>query len=302
MTWAAAAVLPAVLASALAVGCGGSEKTEPSKSEVGKQRVEKKGKGPKKLEKVASTGTGTLKGRVTLEGAEPDLAAETKLVQGAMAAKADDAKVCLEAPEDQKDQQKWRIGKDKGVANVFVWLRPPEGHYFDIDLSKKTWPSEVAVDQPHCAFVPHAVVLFPSVYNPDKPDEPKSTGQKFVIKNSAPINHNTDWTAGPENPGANQIIPAGGHRDVELKPDTEPVLLKCDIHKWMNGVIRVYDHPYAAVTDKDGNYEIKNVPAGAEVSIVVWHEVGLYGNKGQAGDKVTLKDGENTHNYTVKAK
>src|SRR5262249_39745833 len=156
-----------------------------------------------------------------------------------------------------------------------------EGHYFKVDTSKKTWPDEVSINQPHCAFMPHAVVVFPSTYNPDKPDEPKPTGQKFVVTNKAPINHNTAWKGGAENPGDNKLIPSNGQLDIELKPDPDPVMFHCDIHKWMDAVARVYDHPYAAVTDKDGNYEIKNVPTGAELNIVVWHEVAGYGNKGK---------------------
>ena len=38
--------------------------------------------------------------------------------------------------------------------------------------------------------------------------------------------------------------------------------MKCDVHPWMFAYIGVVDHPYFAVTDKDGNFTIKNVPAG----------------------------------------
>jgi hypothetical protein len=48
--------------------------------------------------------------------------------------------------------------------------------------------------------------------------------------------------------------------------------VNCDLHKWMKGYIWSLETPYAAVTDKDGHFEIKNVPAGAELQIVAWHE------------------------------
>src|SRR5262249_43423677 len=132
-TWAAAAVLPALMVSAALVGCSGDNKTEPPKGggDSGQKADSKgKGKGKTKLEPVPSTGTGTLKGRVTLEGNPPALAAMTKDIQAKMEANAQDGKVCLAGPPDEKDQQKWRIGQNKGVGNVFVWLQPPAGQYF----------------------------------------------------------------------------------------------------------------------------------------------------------------------------
>jgi hypothetical protein len=304
MTWAAAALLPALLVSTLTIGCGSDNKTEAPKDSDSK-KVSKKDKDKKgqKREELASTGWGTLKGRVTLKGSPPNLDAMTKELQDAMKAKTDDTNACIDtAPADQKDQQKWRIGKNQGVGNVFVWLEPPKGKYFKVDMAKKTWEDTVTIHQPHCAFIPHATVVFPGTYDPANPDELKPSGQKFVVKNDAKINHNTALLGGPENQIPNRLIPAGKDMPVELKVDGEPIMVRCDIHKWMNGVIRVFAHPYAAVTNNDGEYEIKNVPAGAELSIMVWHEEAGYGGKGKEGDKVTLKDGDNTKDYTIEAK
>ena len=52
--------------------------------------------------------------------------------------------------------------------------------------------------------------------------------------------------------------------------------LKCNIHQWMTGYVWAFDHPYAVVTGEDGTYEIKNVPAGTELTIVAWHEPDMY--------------------------
>jgi hypothetical protein len=298
MAWAAAAVLPALVVSVLVVGCGGDNKTEAPK-----ESKKKTTKTPIKLTELASTGWGTLKGKVTVDGT-PDIAGLDTQIKTAIEGSQDKAH-CLSAPADEKGQQKWSLGKDKGLGDVFVWLAPPEGHYFKIDTKEKTWKDPVTIDQPFCAFVPHAVALFPSHYNPEKPDDPTPTGQKFIIKNSAPMNHNTAWKGGDANPGDNKSIPSKGDPiTIELKPDADPVMLHCDIHKWMDGVIRVFDHPYAAVTDKDGNFEIKHVPTGVELNIFAWHEVG--GNAKETGDKglkAKLEDGDkNTKNFTITAK
>jgi hypothetical protein len=303
LTWAMAAVLPALLVSALTIGCSGDNKKDENTQES--KKGPKKGGKDVKLEELASTGWTTVKGRVTLDGAKPDIEAMNKALLAAIEGNQD-KKHCLadSASADEKSEQTWKFGQNNGVADVFVWLAPPEGKYFKIDWDKKPWPKEVTIDQPHCAFRKHAEVLFPGAYNPDNPDEPKPSGQKFIVKNDAPMNHNTTWK-GTEgiNDGDNKLIPAGDKLEVKLKADPAPVTLKCDIHKFMTGVVRVFDHPYAAVTDKDGEYEIKNVPAGAELRIVVWHEGGIYGGKnGAEGDKVTLEAGkDNEHNYTIKS-
>jgi len=53
----------------------------------------------------------------------------------------------------------------------------------------------------------------------------------------------------------------------------EPGLLKlvCDTHAWMLGFLHVFDHPYFAVTDENGNFTIPNVPAG-QYTLYAWHE------------------------------
>ena len=50
------------------------------------------------------------------------------------------------------------------------------------------------------------------------------------------------------------------------------VNLKCNGgHVWMNAEMFVAPHPYYAVTDQDGKFEVSNVPAG-QYEIVAWHE------------------------------
>ena len=46
---------------------------------------------------------------------------------------------------------------------------------------------------------------------------------------------------------------------------------KCDVHGWMNAYVGVLDHPYFAVTDKDGKFDLKTLPPGT-YTIEAWHE------------------------------
>ena len=51
----------------------------------------------------------------------------------------------------------------------------------------------------------------------------------------------------------------------ENKDPTKPEVMihvKCDVHPWMSGYVGVLEHPFFAVTDKDGNFTIDGVPPG----------------------------------------
>ena len=50
-----------------------------------------------------------------------------------------------------------------------------------------------------------------------------------------------------------------------------PTRVDCSIHAWMKAWLIILDHPYVAITDEDGRFEIKNVPAG-EWTFRFWHE------------------------------
>src|SRR5689334_758699 len=54
---------------------------------------------------------------------------------------------------------------------------------------------------------------------------------------------------------------------------TKPGLVKvyCHIHSHMSASILVLDHPYFAVPDTEGNFVLRNVPAGT-YTVAGWHE------------------------------
>jgi hypothetical protein len=186
----------------------------------------------------------------------------------------------------------WMIGKDNGVANVVISLRPPSGKYFPIkDEAKKLDGKTVVMDQPHCAFIPHVAAAFPSYYD-GKAWQP--TGEKFIVKNSAPFTHNTNWKANTLKTGnGNELISPKKELTINLVPDTDPIQLACDIHSWMTARVWAFDHPYFAVTKADGTFEIKDVPTGIEVSVLAWHESPGFFYGGKDGTKHTFKPGEN---------
>jgi hypothetical protein len=49
------------------------------------------------------------------------------------------------------------------------------------------------------------------------------------------------------------------------------IRFKCDVHGWMAAHVGVVAHPYFAVSDAAGQFEIKNLPPGS-YTLEAWHE------------------------------
>jgi hypothetical protein len=286
-------------ALALALGCGGGDKPKGGdgggpKADAGGQDT---GSGPRTaLEAKEWT---TLKGKVVYDGDPPKDDGSLKKQMS----EHNDKNVCLEGDTAEFT---WRVNPDnKGVQNVVIWVEPPDGKYFKPNTpNEAVWKKDdVKFDQPHCAFEPHVAAAFISYY--DGKGQQK-TGQKVMIHNSAPVTHNTKWSGNTrKNPGDSPTIQAKSEKEMApLQADPQTVVgLACDIHKWMRGYLWALDTPYFAVTDKNGEFEIKDVPAGSEVHVVKWHEATQFLDGGAKGTKTTLKSG--THDLgeiKIKAK
>jgi hypothetical protein len=111
------------------------------------------------------------------------------------------------------------------------------------------------------------------------------TKQKLLVRNSDPVLHNVHPTPDPKlgNKEANRAqVPKSP--DLVFTFDNPEVLLrfKCDVHPWMFAYAGVLEHPYYAVTGKDGSFKIANVPPGT-YTIEAFHR-----KSGKATQKVTV--------------
>jgi plastocyanin len=213
---------------------------------------------------------GNISGQIVATGAIPEL----ELLHKAGADIKDKA-VCAAADTYKDDLL---IDKDsKGVANVFVYLaKAPKNVHPD---AKKPDPATVVFDQKGCMFTPHAMVVL--------------GGQTVEVISSDAIAHNTH-TYPLKNQPINVLIAPntalGKGEKVDYKVgESLPIKVTCDFHPWMAAYWMVVDHPYAAVTDKDGKFTIPNLPVG-EHEFRVWHERMGYVNRKYA---VTVKKGDN---------
>jgi hypothetical protein len=114
-------------------------------------------------------------------------------------------------------------------------------------------------------------------------------GDTIVVTNPAPVAHNFFWNSA-NNGEHNVNVPVKGQwkMPAALVKEAPPIQYKCTIHGWMTGYVRVFDHPYYAVTDEDGKFEIKNAPAG-KFRIVFWHENGVRGAApGRFGEPINI--------------
>ena len=172
--------------------------------------------------------------------------------------------------------------KDRGIKNVVVFLRPNNNQanaafapneVHPADAKRK--PADAVIDQPCCTFVSRVTLA--------------RVGDTVVVKNPAPVAHNFFWDSfanGAHNP---TLPPNKDWRmPAPLAKESTPIPFKCSIHPWMAGYVRVFDHPYYALTDESGNFEIKDAPAG-QFRIVFWHENGVRGGaKGRFGDPIAI--------------
>jgi plastocyanin len=143
----------------------------------------------------------------------------------------------------------------KSAENIAVYVDAIAGKTFEA-------PKEhVVVDQRKMAFIPHVVAV--------------QQGTTVDFLNSDPVGHNVYW---PSISGNKKLAhnlgtwPKGEKKPFQFN-DLGVASLLCNVHPEMSGYVVVVPTPYFAVTDKDGNFEIKNIPPG-KYTLKTWSEDG----------------------------
>ena len=146
-----------------------------------------------------------------------------------------------------------------------------------------TVPSEaVVLDQKGCIYTPRVLGV--------------RVGQTIEIVNSDPTLQNVHAV-----PLANQEFNKGqpfqGMRERQVFTVAEvPVRFMCNVHGWMAPYVGVVPHPFFAVTDEAGRFELKGLPPGT-YTIEAWHE-----KFGRQTETVTVAERQTqTTSFTFKA-
>lgn len=204
-------------------------------------------------------------GALAVPAAKLAVADDNATIKGKVVFKGDASKFKRKVINTQKDpnckKSKKKIGTESVIINkktdpmtlrnVLVFVK--EG------LDGRTYdpPSEpVFLDQVGCQYKPHVLGIM--------------AGQPLKIRNGDDTNHNIHFL-----PKLNQEMnftqpKKGMEREIKLTKEA-PFKVKCDVHPWMGCNIGVFDHPFFAVTGKDGTFELTGLPPGRYV-VEAWHE------------------------------
>jgi plastocyanin len=141
------------------------------------------------------------------------------------------------------------LGPDgKGIAQAVVFVNAP--------VARQAQPGTTAeMNQVDKTFVPHLLTVV--------------AGTRVDFPNSDQIQHHV-YSFSRTKTFELPLYRGEAARPVLFdKPGV--VKLGCNIHDWMSAVILVLPTPWFAVTDDEGRFELRGLPAG-EHALVAWHE------------------------------
>jgi plastocyanin len=148
---------------------------------------------------------------------------------------------------------------DGKLANVYVYVKdgPAAAMSAPIRIT-----DAVVMDQVGCRYTPHVIAL--------------TRGAAVEFRNSDATMHNIHTM--PTMVGNETVDVSQGAKGApvqkEFKQPEVMIPVRCNNHPWMNAFINVSPTPFFAVTDANGHFEIKGLPAGTYTLAVVHEKMG----------------------------
>jgi len=191
--------------------------------------------------RAQTAGTGSIKGHVRFTGKHPG---NSIIRMGADPA-------CAKLNSGKRVVQETVASTlDGSLANVFLRLQG--------SFPKAPVPSQpVSINQMGCIYEPRIVGVV--------------VGQTLQVRNSDELLHNVHGLSVKGNSFNVSEPKAGMVQQFKMKDEEVMLRLKCDVHSWMVAFVGVVTNPFFAVSDRNGMFEIANVPPGS-YSIQAWHE------------------------------
>lgn len=194
-----------------------------------------------RLSAGSADGSATVTGQVKFEGTPPkpsriDMSADPN---------------CAKAHPTPATTEDVVVGAAGGLENVVV--------YISDGLGSNTYPppdQPAVFEQKGCQYRPHVLAM--------------QAHQKLSIVNSDETTHNIHPSPN-NNREWNMTQPHGMPLEQTFAREEIAVPVKCNVHPWMKGYIAVFKHPFFSVTDKNGHFELQNVPPGT-YTITAWQE------------------------------
>ncbi len=210
------------------------------------------------LQIQALPNTGILTGRIVIEGVLeplPKLRVPTPSSPRLSKRTTDEAREKYKASLVEIEDEALLVDAEQGLANAFVYLAKAPTNWQPTQTDAKP----ISVTMRDFGFEPRAAVV--------------RTGQNVRLDNlgAAPDNFGFEPLM---NVGQNRLVNAGSEITLE-KPFTSseriPIQAKSQINPWKTTFLLPLDHPFGAITDKQGRFSIEGLPPGVH-TYLVWHE------------------------------
>jgi Polysaccharide lyase family 4, domain II len=140
--------------------------------------------------------------------------------------------------------------ENRGVENTVIAL---DG----ITQGKAPTARQAGLDNRNCGMNPRVQALM--------------VGTEMVLQNSDPFLHTTRGRLPDFKQAFNLVFPRGTPAKEQKIRFPGVIAVTCDTHAHMRAYILSFEHPYFAVTDRDGRFQIDQVPAGS-YTLKAWHE------------------------------
>lgn len=139
------------------------------------------------------------------------------------------------------------------LQNVFVYVKSglPANTAFPPQIREAT------LDQKGCRYVPHVLGLH--------------TEANLKLASADQTNHNIHPLPKNNREWNETIFPGADAITRKFTKAEVMIPVKCGLHPWMRAWVGVLDHPFFAVTDAAGQFNIQGLPPG-EYEIEAWHE------------------------------
>ena len=183
-----------------------------------------------------------IKGRINFKGSGP----KPRAIK--MAADP----VCKVAHSEPVYSQSVVVNENATLRYVMVSIESGlEGQTFPV-------PEEpVVLDQNGCMYDPHVWGAM--------------AGQTVEIRNSDGTLHNVH-SLSKVNRQFNMAMPKIIKKKNKVFDKPEDIFaIKCDVHPWMRCWVGIFSHPFYSVSDDQGDFTLKDVPAGT-YTVRAWHE------------------------------
>ena len=213
---------------------------------------------------------GNLKGQIIVQGSLPFI--DNESIPAELA-------ICINGGLGIKDDN-LLVGPSGGLADVFIMLVPDDEQAIPRvhpDYETAAEPS-VTLEFDNCRLHPHALIL--------------RSNQKLILKNNDPVGHHCQIETYQN--AANLLVARQSEYSFRFdKSDRTPGKVTCGIHKWIDALILVKDHPYNVISGSDGKFEILNIPAG-KWKFMFWHSKTGYMNEMKVSGFTVDRRGEIT--------